>query len=86
MPEQDFEDISNQIENKISKRLRDAEIGQWEILRLIENLISKGDNMSSTSYEQGCSTVRADLDENVQKEVTETNFSSNLSSNKTTLE
>ena len=26
--EQDFEDISNKIENKISKRLRDAEFGQ----------------------------------------------------------
>ena len=41
LSERDFEDISNKIDNKISKRLRDAEFGQKEILRLIENLSSK---------------------------------------------
>ena len=35
LSERDFEDISSKIENKISKRLRDAESGQTEILRLI---------------------------------------------------
>ena len=49
LSEQDFEDISNKRENKISKRLRDAEFGQREILRLIKNLSSKVDNLSSTS-------------------------------------
>ena len=76
LSERDFEDISNKIENKMSKRLRYAEFGQREILRLIENLSSKVDNTSSnTSSEQGCSTVRAELNENVQEEVTETTFS-----------
>ena len=57
LSEQDFEDISNKIENNASKRLRDAEFGQLEILRLIENLSSKVDNLSGSSSEQGCSTV-----------------------------
>ena len=34
LSEQDFEDISNEIENKISKRLQDAEFGQREILKI----------------------------------------------------
>ena len=45
MSERHFEDISNKIENKISKRLRDTEFSQSEILRLIENLSSKVDNL-----------------------------------------
>ena len=51
LSEQDFEDISNKIENKISKRLHDAEFGQREILRLIQILSSKLENLSSTSSE-----------------------------------
>ena len=47
LSEQDFEDISNKIENRLSKRLRDTEFGQREILRLIENLASKVDNLSN---------------------------------------
>ena len=47
LSERDFEDISNKNENKLSKRLRDAEFGRREILRLIENLSSKVDNLSS---------------------------------------
>ena len=35
LTEQDFSDISNKIENRLSKRLRDAEFGQREILKLI---------------------------------------------------
>ena len=38
LTEQDFSDISNKIENRLSKRLRDAEFGQRENSRLIENL------------------------------------------------
>ena len=34
LSEQDFEDISNEIENKILKRLQDAEFDQREILRI----------------------------------------------------
>ena len=84
LSEQDFEDISNKIENKISKRLQDAEFGQGEILRLIENISSKVDNISSASSEQICSAVRTDHNKNVQEEVTEKNFPSNLSSNMVT--
>ena len=80
--EQDFEDISNKIENERCKRLRDAEFGQKEILRLFENLSSRVDNLSSTSSEQGCSAVRTDHNENMQEEITENNFPSNLNSNK----
>ena len=53
LSEQDMEDVSNKIENKISKRLRLAEFGQRKILRLIENLSSRVDNLSSTSSEKG---------------------------------
>ena len=40
LSERDFEDISKKIENEISKRLRDTEFIQREILRLIDNLSS----------------------------------------------
>ena len=82
LSERVFEDISNKIENKIYERLRDAELGQREILRLIENMSSKVDNLFSTSSELGCLTVRAEHNENVQKEITETNLPSISSSNK----
>ena len=47
LPEQDFEDISSKVENRLSKRLRDTEFGQREILRLIENLTSMIDRLSN---------------------------------------
>ena len=47
LSDRDFEDISNKIENKISKRLRDTELNQLEILKLIESLSSKVDNLSN---------------------------------------
>ena len=53
LSERDFEDISNKIENKISKRLRDTELNHREILRLIKSLSSKVDNLSSVNSEQG---------------------------------
>ena len=83
LSERTFEDISNKIENKISKRLRDAEFGQREILRLIENLSSKVYNLSSASSEQGCSAVTIEHNENVHEEISENNFPSNLNSNTT---
>ena len=81
LSERDFEDISNKIGNKISKRLRDAEFGQREILKLIQNLSSKLDILSGTAFEQGCSAIRTEHNENVQEEIPETNFPDNLSSN-----
>ena len=58
LSEHDFEDISNKIENKISKRLLDAELGKREILCLIENLSSKVHNLSSASSEQQLNKTR----------------------------
>ena len=65
LSERYFEDISKKIENKFSKRLRDAEFGQREVLRLIENLSSKVDSLSSATSEQACSTSRSENSENV---------------------
>ena len=64
LSKRDFEDISNKIENKISKRIRDTEFSQREILSLIENLSSKVDNLSSAASEQGCLTARTENNEN----------------------
>ena len=40
--EQDFEEITSKVENKVSKRLRDREHCPREILKVIENLSAKG--------------------------------------------
>ena len=77
--ERDFEDISNKIENRICKRLREAKFGQREISRLIENLSHKVDNLSSTSSEQGCLAVRTEQSENVPEEIVKNCFPNNLS-------
>ena len=81
LSEQDFEDISNKIENKISKGFRDAEFGQREILKLFENLFYKVGNWSITSSEQGCSTARIEHIDNVPEEIQEVNSSKNIDSN-----
>ena len=39
------QDISSKVENRLSKRLRDTEFGQREILRLMENPTSKVDSL-----------------------------------------
>ena len=81
LSEQDFEDISNKIENRLSKRLRDTEFGQREILRLIENLASKVDNLSNSVSEQCSSAVHFELEtdpiENTGNESINRNVSSN---------
>ena len=56
----DFEDITCKLENRMSKRLRDMEHSQREILCLIENLSSKVNNLSNSSLEQRCSNSRID--------------------------
>ena len=84
LSEQDFEDISNKIENRLSKRLRDTEFGQREILRLIENLASKVDNLSNSVSEQCSSAVHFELEtdpiENTGNESINRNASSNTNS------
>ena len=81
LSERDFEDISNKIENKISKRLRDTELNQREILKLIENLSSKVDNLSSVNSEQGYLTTRTENSGNPTDELEEVSLSRNESSN-----
>ena len=82
LSEQDFEDISSKIENRLSKRLRDTEFGQREILRLIENLTSKVDNLSNSASEQCSSALRFELEtdpmDNLGNENTTRNVSSNM--------
>ena len=81
LSERDFEDISNKIENKISKRLRDTELKQPEILKLIENLSSKVDNLSNTTSEHGCFTVRTENNENTSVDLEEVGSGRNVNSN-----
>ena len=81
LSERDFEDISNKIENRISKRLKDTELNQREILKLIENLSSKVDNLSSVNSEQGYLTTRAENSGNPTDELEENSLPRNESSN-----
>ena len=81
LSERDFEDISNKIENRISKRLKDTELNQREILKLIENLSSKVDNLSSVNSEQGYLTTRIENSGNPTDELEEVSLSRNESSN-----
>ena len=84
LSDKDFEDISNKIENKISKRLRDTELNQREILKLIESLSSKVDNLSSGSIERGCLTTRTENSGNPTDELEEVDFAGSESSNMVT--
>ena len=81
LSDRDFEDITNKIENKISKRLRDTELNQREILKLIESLSSKVDNLSSVSTERGCLTTRIENSGNPADELEEVDFARSESSN-----
>ena len=81
LSDRDFEDISNKIENKISKRLRDTELNQREILKLIESLSSKVDNLSNVSSERGCLTDRVVNSGNYTDEVEEVDFGRSECSN-----
>ena len=80
--EQDFEDISDKVENRLSKRLRDTEFVQREILRLIENLTSKVDSLSNPASEPSSSALRYELDadpaDNSGNESINRNVSSNM--------
>ena len=80
-----FEDISNKIGNKISKRLRDTELNQREILKLIESLSSKVDNLSNVSSERGCLTDRVVNSGNSADEVEEVDLGRSECSNRWSL-
>ena len=75
--DQDFADISIKIENQISKQLNDTELGQNEFLRLIENISSTVDIVSNASFEQSCSAIRIEHNENTVEEVEEGSLSRN---------
>ena len=79
LSDREFED--NKIENKISKRLRDTELNQREILKLIESLSSKVDNLSNVSSERGCLTDRVENSGNSADEVEEVDLGRGESSN-----
>ena len=79
--EQDFEDISSNVENCLSKRLRDTEFGQREILRLIENLTSKVDSLSNPASKQCSSALRYELDADPTDNSGNENVNRNVSSN-----
>ena len=65
--EQDFEYISSKVENKVSKRLRDTEHCQRDILKLILNLSAKVDSLSnSTSLEPNYLSSRTEINGNLQ--------------------
>ena len=81
LSEQNFEDISSKVENRLSKRLRDTEFGQREILRLIENLTSKVDILSNPASEQCSSALRYELDTDPVNNSGNDNANRNVGSN-----
>ena len=44
--DRDFSEVSEKIEKSVGRRIKDAETGQREILKMIENLSSKIDSLS----------------------------------------
>ena len=76
-----FSDISNKIENRLSKRLRDTECSHREILRLIENLTSKVDNLSNSTSERPGPALRFELETGPSEDLENNDISRNLSSN-----
>ena len=46
LSDRDFTELSEKIEKSVSKRIKDAEVGQREILKMIENLTYKIDTLT----------------------------------------
>ena len=63
LSDRDFEDISSKVENRLSKRLRDTEVNQREILKLIEILSSKVDNLANVNPGQNSLTLETGISE-----------------------
>ena len=84
LTKQDFSDISNKIENRISKRLRDAEFRQREILRLIEKLTSNVDGLSNPATEPSSSILHHDVEPELIGNPEPINNFRNVSSNMVT--
>ena len=62
--DKDFSELSEKIEKSVRRRIKDAEVGQKEILRMIENLSSKIDSLSDkTPPTTNTKAVEPDLPE-----------------------
>ena len=46
LSDRDFTELSEKVEKSVSKRIKDTEVGQREILKMIENLTSKIDTLA----------------------------------------
>ena len=55
--DRDFSEISEKIEKSVSKSMKDTEVGQREILKMIENLSSKTDSLSGQTLRTEISEV-----------------------------
>ena len=81
LSDRDFEDISGKVENRLSKRLRDTEVNQREILKLIENLSSKVDSLTSVNLGQNFLTARTEISGNPTDELEEVELARSVNSN-----
>ena len=59
--DRDFSELSEKIEKSVTRRIKDAEVGQREILKMIENLSSKIDSLSGQP--PNCENLALDPDE-----------------------
>ena len=62
--DRDFSEMSEKIEKSVSKRIRDTEVGQREILKMIENLSSKIDSLSGQALRTETLEVNCESTEN----------------------
>ena len=53
--ERDFDQIKRKMEKKVSRRLKDTDLGQRKTLRLIENLSSKVNSLANSISEPSIS-------------------------------
>ena len=84
LSDRDFEDISSKVENRLSKRLRETEVNQREILKLIGNLSSKVDNLTSVNPGQNFSTLETEIGGNPYDELEEVEPARSVNSNMVT--
>ena len=84
LSDRDFEDISSKVENRFSKRLRDTEVNQREILKLIENLSSKVDNLANVNPGQNSLTLETGISEIPNDELEEVEPARSVNSNMVT--
>ena len=84
LSDRDFEDISSKVENRFSKRLRDTEVNQREILKLIKNLSSKVDNLANVNPGQNSLTFETGISEIPNDELEEVEPARSVNSNMVT--